>query len=257
MKNFLKEFESKGYAIVESISAEKSNQIRSKLVKLICEMFKINSSNINHEKILNDFHNLKIDKSDFNNVRMNIIQTLSNDDEYLQLIMEAYGKYIKKLIGNDILVQKNVNIMCHEPKSMKISDAHRDAPENSFYEVVLWLPFVNCYKSKSMYFVEAEESNILMNILETKNLDWNSFEKEAQKKGKFLDVPFNSAVLFWAGLIHGSKVNEENETRWTMNLRFKNIFTPPGMKDPLNFFQLYEMSPLSHLGLNAQKNEIE
>ena len=96
-----------------------------------------------------------------------------------------------------------------------------------------------------------------MNILETKNLDWNSFEKEAQKKGKFLDVPFNSAVLFWAGLIHGSKVNEENETRWTMNLRFKNIFTHPGMKDPLNFFQLYEMSPLSHLGLNAQKNEIE
>ena len=257
MEKFIKAFKKNGYAIIPSLDKNKSISIRAKLVELLCNKFNLDFPNNNHEKFLNDFHDLNIDKSDFNNIRMEIINSLSEDKDYLNHIMDSYGEYVKKLVGNDILIQKNINIMCHEPKNLRISDAHRDAPENSFYEVVLWFPFVNCFKTKSMYFVNAEESNKLMTVLEENQLDWDTFESKAKEKGKYLDVSFNSAVLFWAGLIHGSSINEESETRWTMNLRFKNIFTPPGMKDPLNFFQLYEMSPLSYLGLNAEKNGLK
>ena len=40
------------------------------------------------------------------------------------------------------------------PNDPNPSEIHRDAPLNSAYEIVAWVPLVDCYKSKAMYILD-------------------------------------------------------------------------------------------------------
>ena len=44
-------------------------------------------------------------------------------------------------------------------------------------------------------------------------------------------------------------MNKEKETRWSMNCRFKNPFTPYSEKKIGEFFSPLKLKPLSELGL--------
>ena len=46
-----------------------------------------------------------------------------------------------------------------------------------------------------------------------------------------------------------SRVNRENETRWTMNCRFKGAFTPYADKKLGEFFEPITLRPATRLGL--------
>ena len=41
----------------------------------------------------------------------------------------------------------------------------------------------------------------------------------------WLNVKFGQVVIFDHSLPHGNIINNEKETRWSMNCRFKSIFT--------------------------------
>ena len=47
-------------------------------------------------------------------------------------------------------------------------------------------------------------------------------------KVKFLKVEASDVVLFSGTLFHGNVVNETNDTRISINCRFKNLFSPSG-----------------------------
>ena len=48
---------------------------------------------------------------------------------------------------------------------------------------------------------------------------------------------------------HGN-VNKENETRWTMNCRFKSVFTPYKDKKIGEFYEPITLKPATKRGLN-------
>jgi len=52
----------------------------------------------------------------------------------------------------------------------------------------------------------------------------------------WLEVKSGQVMLFDQSLPHGNRVNEESETRWSMNCRFKGVFTPYGDKKLGEFF---------------------
>ena len=70
-----------------------------------------------------------------------------------------------------------------------------------------------------------------------------------------MEVPFGSALIFWSGLFHGSIVNKEGESRLSLNIRYKNLFSPAGMKDQLRYFNILQTSQLIDLGLDFQYRE--
>ena len=47
----------------------------------------------------------------------------------------------------DIIVQKNVNLAIQMPNDTSRPLFHKDTPLSSKYEVVLWIPLVDCSKS--------------------------------------------------------------------------------------------------------------
>ena len=70
-----------------------------------------------------------------------------------------------------------------------------------------------------------------------------------------MEVPYGSALLFWPGLFHGSLVNRESDSRLSLNIRYKNLFAPLGMKDPFRYFAVMRTSPLTRLGLAFERRE--
>ena len=67
---------------------------------------------------------------------------------------------------------------------------------------------------------------------------------------KFLEIKYGEVLIFNQALPHGNRVNLENESRWSMNCRFKAVFTPYGDKKIGEFFEPISLKPASICGLN-------
>ena len=62
-------------------------------------------------------------------------------------------------------------------------------------------------------------------------------------------MPYGSVLLFSQNLMHGNRINREYETRWSMNCRFKSLFSPYADKKLGEFFEPVTLRPASRLGL--------
>jgi sporadic carbohydrate cluster 2OG-Fe(II) oxygenase len=147
-----KTFLETGYIIskVENISSLK--YISSLISKAINQQLKIRKSlNLNkiHEKIFIE---------ELNNFRLGIINKINNDKflryHYFNIAREAL--YV--LSGNELMMQKNINLSIQFPNdNSSLLPIHSDVwSGDSPYEINLWVPLVNCYKTKSMYILEQK-----------------------------------------------------------------------------------------------------
>ena len=83
------------------------------------------------------------------------------------------------------------------------------------------------------------------------------FLKELESDLTFLEVPYGSVLVFNQNQLHGNVVNEECETRWSMNCRFKSVFSPYCDKKLGEFFEPINLKPATQLGLSYQYPEVQ
>ena len=69
---------------------------------------------------------------------------------------------------------------------------------------------------------------------------------------KEIPVKYGEGLFFSTAILHGSNINEEKETRFSLNIRFKNIFSPSGLKNQLQFFNKLQVSDLTEIGSNIE-----
>ena len=51
------------------------------------------------------------------------------------------------------------------------------------YDIVVWIPLVNCYKTKSMFILSPNNTqNLVKNLENTKNFDASKIFKKVKKK---------------------------------------------------------------------------
>ena len=62
------------------------------------------------------------------------------------------------LTSNELMMQKNINLSIQLPNDeSSLLPIHSDVwSGDSPYEINLWLPLVDCYKSKSMYLLKKK-----------------------------------------------------------------------------------------------------
>jgi sporadic carbohydrate cluster 2OG-Fe(II) oxygenase len=65
----------------------------------------------------------------------------------------------------------------------------------------------------------------------------------------WLEIRSGQVLVFDQSLPHGNRVNEESETRWSMNCRFKGVFTPYGDKRLGEFFEPIVLRPATRRGM--------
>ena len=66
----------------------------------------------------------------------------------------------------------------------------------------------------------------------------------------WIEIKAGEVLIFNQNLPHGNRVNQESETRWSMNCRFKGIFTPYGDKKIGEFFEPITLKAASRIGMS-------
>ena len=157
------------------------------------------------------------------------------------------------IVGNEIAMQLRVSLSIQLPKDdSSLLPVHADTWSGvSPFETVIWLPLVDCYDTKSMYILPPNKNEILNKLFLDKKIKKSDDLFEVIKKDLiWLDVKYGQVVIFDQSLPHGNIINKENETRWTMNCRFKSIFTPYADKKIGEYYEPITLKAASKRGIS-------
>ncbi|MDC0617397.1 2OG-Fe(II) oxygenase [Candidatus Pelagibacter ubique] len=245
-KKITNEFLKKGY-LLNPVEKRKSLKYISNLVKKAVSKY-LKRKNVN----LNLIHKY-IPKKNINDFRVNIIREINKDNMLRFHYFNLAKNNLYCLVGNELMMQKNINLSIQLPEDeTSILPFHSDIwSGDSPYEINLWLPLVNCYKTKSMYILEKSKLDFLQaKIKKLKNKSSKDLYELSKKYLKWIDIKYQNYLLFDQSIPHGNIVNSENETRWSMNCRFKNLFTPYNDKRIGEFFLPITARAMTEIGIN-------
>ena len=149
-------------------------------------------------------------------------------------------------------MQRRVNLSIQLPgDDSSLLPIHSDVwSGDSPYEVVLWVPLVDCFGSKSMFFLPPGKGGADGDKLD--GLHHGSVEtlyRSIEADVLWLDVPYGSVALFTQNCLHGNRVNREGTTRWSMNCRFKSVFSPYADKRLGEFFEPITLRAATRFGM--------
>ena len=77
---------------------------------------------------------------------------------------------------------------------------------------------------------------------------------------KWLKLSKGEGLLFSPNCLHGNVVNKEKNTRWSINVRYKNLFSPynkiQNEKNITSFYKPYSMKGVTQFNLKYNFDEI-
>ena len=160
---------------------------------------------------------------------------------------------IENLVGNELAIQRKVNLSIQMPSDdSSLLPLHSDCWDgDSPFEVVLWIPLVDCFATKSMFLLPRHETTeTARNMARFGRRGTEDFFRDVEPRLSWLTVPFGSVVIFSHTVMHGNRVNLEATTRWTLNCRFKSLFSPYWDKTLADSFEPLNIRPASRIGVD-------
>ena len=228
-KSITKEFVSKGYVIRKVENEDAFEKIADGLYKILLKKLKYKKKEISKIKnkyfFFNNFHKF-VKKKNINAVRLKIISEINKNNFFKEQIFNIGKKYIELIVGNELAIQKNLNLSVHAPKDdLSLLNIHSDTLSGeSPFQIVFWMPLVDVFKTKSMFILPLKESLHTLKNLQKNNL--NDVFKKQKKKIKWLNIKKGEFLIFSPNIWHGNVINRTNQTRFSINIRFKGLFTP-------------------------------
>ena len=220
-------FETRGYVIEPGEEA-----YLNKMKKLIKDSFqsfvKDNIAGESNNVDLSRSHEI-INASTNNDLRLHIIQEISQTTEFNRLYYLAAKNIIEELCGNELAMQKRVGLSINLPHNERdILPIHADTWNGvSPYELNIWIPFVNCSQSMSLYILEKDKyKQILASSSELLKLNSDEIFKELERHLTWIEIKYGEILAFDQSLPHGYTKNLEKHTHWSLNCRFKGLHTP-------------------------------
>ncbi|MFM7763176.1 MAG: sporadic carbohydrate cluster 2OG-Fe(II) oxygenase, partial [Acidimicrobiaceae bacterium] len=197
------------------------------------------------EAFLNQIHDF-VDSSALNDFRLKVIQGLNSLSEFRPMYFRLAKPYLEAIVGNELAMQQRINLSIQMPNdASSLLPVHADTwSGDSAFEVVVWLPLVDCFGTKAMYLLPPKESEkFATQFIQRAGSSSETIFDSIKSEVIWLEVKSGQVMLFDQSLPHGNRVNEESETRWSMNCRFKGVFTPYGDKKLGEFFEPITLRP--------------
>jgi sporadic carbohydrate cluster 2OG-Fe(II) oxygenase len=238
--------------VVQDISDKKSlDWIRNFYFKIIKKTLPtINETTPND--ILNNIHNY-LHVSKLNKFRLKLINEINENQTFRKNFYKISKPLLDIVAGNELAMQKKISLSIQFPKDdSSLLPVHADTWTGvSPFETVIWLPLVDCYKTKSMFILPSGKSNKLNKIFSKKNIkNSKDIYNKIKKDLIWLKVKYGQIVIFDHSLPHGNIINKEDETRWSMNCRFKGLFTPYKDKRIGEYYEPITIKPATRRGIN-------
>ena len=247
-----KKFIQNGYSIHKIKNKKDFQYINKKFVNFFEKECKLKIHN--SQKFFNTLHN-KIDEKDLNRIRLSLINKVTLKKEFRIAYYNVAKEILNTIVGNELAMQNSINLSIQLPNDKSsLLAIHADTwSGDSPFEVVVWLPLVDVYKTKSMYILPAKYYKFFeKNFLKFKHKSSTYLFDKIKKKVKWLNIKYGEFLIFNQSLPHGNVVNVEKETRISMNCRFKGLYTPYGNKNIGDFFEPITLKPASEIGINYE-----
>ena len=243
------EYLTQGYIIRPVADLEALEWIRSQIILLIADALEA-KFDCKPEDILNQSHQ-RVPVSELNTFRMKVIQGFNTLKETRQMYFRVALPYLETLVGNELAMQLRLNLSIQLPgDDSSLLPVHADTwSGDSPFEAVVWLPLVDCYRTKAMYILPQDQLVQNQNYIERAGDSSETLYQSMKDKVKWLEIRYGEVLVFNQSLPHGNRTNEEPETRWSMNCRFKGVFTPYGDKKIGEFFEPITLRAASRMGM--------
>ena len=182
-----------------------------------------------------------------NEVKLEVMGRLNNDPAARFAYYSLAPDFLKVLVGNELAMQKKFNLNVQIPNDSKhLLPIHADTwTGDSPFQVVQWVPLVDCYKTKALWILPPEYA---------KNFRLSGSSEDMFKRIephiKYIEIKYGEVLIFNSTLPHGNRVNREDSTRWSLNCRFKSVFSPYGRKELGEHFEPITLRVVSQIGLN-------
>ena len=262
MNNIQKIFEKNGYVIVPG-NKTLLNKIRKIIFNKIKNNKKIKNKSDNESNITNIFNNFHkyLNLKELNSLRFNIYKQINIGDVFSKIYYEIAKDYLDELVGNELSMQKKINLSIQMPKDKdSLLDLHSDiyAGESPF-QVVVWIPLVDAYDTKSMFFTKPIHNKKMNDeLLNTNNYTTKEMYNKNKKLFKFLNIKYGDVLIFSPLILHGNTINKTRETRFSLNCRFKSLLTPYDVtvkshRNIPNFYKPLNIKPMTKIGFNYLK----
>ena len=188
-----------------------------------------------------------------NDFRLGVFRAMQDEDWFRPAYFAIARGAIEAIVGNELCMQRRVNLSIQLPRDdSSLLPVHADVwSGDSAYEIVLWIPMVDCMRTKSMYIAPpAFDARIQENFKDFEGKTAEDLYQDIKDHVTFLDIPYGSYLLFTQNIMHGNRVNQEDTTRWSMNCRFKSVMSPYADKRLGEFFEPITLRPATRLGLD-------
>jgi sporadic carbohydrate cluster 2OG-Fe(II) oxygenase len=231
------------------------NKIQNKIINLVSSFLNINLPIGNSAtKVLDSIHHHLHNHDQLNLLRLHIIEKINQENWFRKSFYELVKESIEKIVGNELAMQLRINLSIQIPgDESSLLPIHSDTwSGDSPYEVVAWLPLVDCYGTKTMYLLppDSYEKNLNLETAESLKIKTsNDLFKLIKDDLVWPSVKAGEYMIFNQNLPHGNQVNLESETRWTLNCRFKSIFSPYADKKNGEFFEPISLKAASEIGM--------
>ncbi len=241
-----------GYLIAKVENKNSLEFLKNFVENFIKKEFKIGKKNC-----LDDFHKV-IRVKNLNDFRIKLINKINKVEKFREVYYEISKKYLDAIVGNELSMQKRLNLSIQLPgDSTSLLPVHSDTwSGDSPFETVVWLPLVDCSKTKSMYILTPNKLKFSHDIL-SQNLTTEKLFKKIKKSVNWIDIKYGEVLIFNQNLPHGNVINKEKDTRWSFNCRFKSIFAPYGDKKIGEFFEPISLKPASKIGMKYKYPKIK
>lgn len=195
----------------------------------------------------------RVSVADLNDFRLAVFRAM-NDEDWLRPAYFAVARSaIESVVGNELCMQRRVNLSIQLPRDdSSLLPVHADVwSGDSPYEIVLWIPMVDCRDTKSMYIAPPDyDARVQARFKEFEGRTAEDLWSDIEPHVSFLTVPYGHYLLFTQNIMHGNRVNVEPTTRWSMNCRFKSVMSPYADKRLGEFFEPITLRPATRLGLD-------
>lgn len=247
-----------GYVVIPASNTEALDWIRGKFICIIKEELNI-ANNITDSDVFNFIHK-KISIPELNKFRLSVIKKINLLPDFRQKYYQVAKSYLDIIVGNELSMQLKINLSIQFPEDdSSLLPIHADTwSGDSPFEVVAWIPLVDCYKTKAMYILPPDGNKVLnSNFRKMAGNSSNDLYRSVKKDVDWIEIKYGEVLIFNQALPHGNRVNMENETRWSLNCRFKGVFTPYIDKKIGEFFEPITLKPASECGMRYSLPDIK
>ena len=228
----IKEFNKQGYALLQNTDW---SIVRTNLVK---ELLSLLDGRVDK---LEDLHKV-ITAKELNEYRLKMINQINKSSESVEKIINPFWENIKEITGPDCLRQKRINLVIHMPQDENsIIPIHTDVlTGNSSFEIGLWLPLTECLAGNTMSILPYPKWEEAL----------GDMDKIDDDELRPIISDGSDALFFKHFLPHGNSINKTNQSRVSLNIRFKSLFSPENKKSILDYYTPWKISDFSRIAID-------